>query len=169
MPLATVQSYLKQQLNGLNLPAGHGTLTAFIEPPTADDGAGANLYIWGSHGDEKRMTVPRAQHDDLGSGGNKEIKHRVDMWLVWFGSVEDPGVDNAFPSIIDAVMAVVRNLELLDAAQHAVDPVTGQTSNLLDVGENMSWEYAPVRAMEDQRYRRYDARITVEITEVFRA
>lgn len=169
MPLATVQSYLKTKLDGLNLPAGLGTLTAFIEPPISDDGAGANLYIWGSHGDEKRLTVPRAQPSNLASGGDKEIKHMADLWLIWFGSVEDPSVDNQFPSILDAVMAVLRNVALLDDAQYAVDPVTGQTSNLLNVGENMSWEYAPVKALEDQRYRRYDARISVEVIEIFRA
>jgi hypothetical protein len=58
---------------------------------------------------------------------------------------------------------------MLDVTQHAHDPINGQLSNLLNVGENMSWQQGPVRATADQRYLRYDAVITVEVIEIIQA
>jgi hypothetical protein len=95
--------------------------------------------------------------------------HDLDVWLVWFGSSEDPKVNQSFPVLIDVVMATLRNTPLLDQNSYLVDPVTGQESNLLDLGERMSHEYAPVRATADQRYLRFDARVTVSAEEWFRA
>lgn len=177
MPLATVQTYLKGQLDGLNLPLGMGNLTAVIQPPAdgenlTGDGSSAVAYIWSSAGDESRRnagTVPRAQHGNLASGGNKTLEHRCNIWLVWFGDQEASNVDVAFPGIIDFVMGVLRNVEMLDVTQHAHDPINGQLSNLLNVGENMSWEYGPVRATTQQRYLRYDALINVEVIEIIQA
>lgn len=171
MGIATVQSYLRGVLDGIPLPLGAGALDAVITPPNPDDDAGAKAtaYIWGSHGVESRLTVPRAQHGNLATGGDKQTAHNVDVWLIWFGQAPAPNVDSQFPSIVDAVLAVLRNVPMLDQTQHAVDPVTGQLSNLLNVGENMSWEYAPVRATADQRILRYDAQITVEVIEIFQA
>lgn len=171
MPLNTVQCRLKAILDGLPLPRDLGTINAFIAPPnpnteTRDPGC----YIWGSHGNESRMTVPRAQAGNLPSGGNKELVHQVDIWLIWFGDSAESDADTAFPTVIDAVMACLRNTELLDAvSMQAVDPITGQLSDLLNIGENMSWEYAPVRATADERYLRYDAQIVCEVVEVIQA
>lgn len=161
--------YLERQLNGLALPIGLGNLNAFVQPPPADDGSGANAYIWASGGDEKRLTVPRAQHGDLSTGGDKTLTHRPNVWLTWFGDQDSPQVGIQFPAIIDFVMGVLRNVEMLDVTQHAHDPITGQLSNLLNVGENMSWEYGPVRAVVDQRYLRYDAVLTLEVIEIIQA
>lgn len=81
----------------------------------------------------------------------------------------DPQADNQFPSIVDAVLACLRNVALRDQSEQVTDPVTGQVSDLLNIGENMSWEYAPVRALVDQRYLRYDARVTLDTEEWFQA
>lgn len=170
MPLVTVMNYLQQQIDGLNLPLSIGRLTAYIQPaPGADDGSGANAYVWGANLDEARETVPRAAHGNLASGGNKELTHRVNIWLVWFTDPDDPNINLGFPAIVDAVMAVYRNVEMLDQTQHAIDPITGQESNLLNVGEKMSAEYAPVRAVADQRLLRFDAMVEVEVIEVIQA
>jgi hypothetical protein len=171
MPINTVQSRLKSILDGLALPQNFGILQAYISPPNPNvDSYDPAAYIWGSHGNESRMTVPRAQPGNLASGGNKELIHQVSIWLVWFGKATGPTVDVAFPAIVDAVLACLRNTELLDAVTiHAVDPVTGQLSDLLNIGENMSWDYAAVRAVADQRYFRYDAEITCEVIEIIQA
>jgi hypothetical protein len=169
VPLNSVQLYLRSVLDNVVLPLDQGPLTAYIQPPPQGDGTVPSLYIWGSRGDESRRTVPRAQPGQLDTGGHKVIVHDVDMWLVWLGPVEDERADILFPSMIDCIMAILRNVALLDQAQYATDPVTGQQSNLLDVGEQMSWEYAPVRAVADQRYQRYDARISVTVNEWFQA
>jgi hypothetical protein len=174
MPINTCQQYLKSVLNGLILPLGLGVIEAFITPPNPNIQAGANVcsaYIWGSHGDEKRKALPRATHGNLGSGGLKEILHNIDVWLIWFGYNidEDSDADNQFPSILDFVLGQLRNARLVDAANEARDPVTGQTSQLLAVGENMSYVYTPVRAIVDQRTFRFDAQITCDVVEEIRA
>lgn len=170
MPLVTVQHYLKGILNNTILPLNLGTLEAFITPPNPnDDTVRAAAYIWGSRAAERRESVPRAQHLNLSTGGWKIDTHSVDIWLTWFGAADSQYVDQEFPSIIDAVCMVLRNTPILDQTQFATDPVTGQRSNLLDVGENLSWEYGPVRATADQRYLRFDAQIVCEIEEYFQA
>jgi hypothetical protein len=169
MSINTVQWYLKGLLDQLPLPLTLGTLNAFIQPPNPGDGTQPGVYIWGSRGNEARKTVPRAQSGNLSTGGHKTLTHSVDAWIIWLGPAVDTQQDVLFPALIDKIMAVLRNTPILDGTQHAVDPVTGELSQLLNVGERMDWEYAPVRAVLDQRYLRYDARITIEIEEIIQA
>lgn len=156
-------------LDQLVLPLDLGTLTAYIAPPNPGEAAEPAIYIWGSTADERRDSIPRAAPGDLSTGGWKVITHRVSMWLIWFGPSDDTNADVLFPAALDAVCATLRNVPILDQTQHASDPVTGQVSDLLNVGEQLSWEYAPVRATADQRYLRYDAQITAVIQEWFQA
>jgi hypothetical protein len=170
VPIATVQTHLKQALAGFPLPLTLGRLSAFIQPPNPnDDGLEPCAYVWGSHGDESRETMPRAKPGDLSTGGDKKILHQVNVWLVWFGEVDDPNADVAFPAVIDAVCGLLRNTGLVDGTQYVRDPVTGQLSQLLAIGEHLSWEYGTVRAVADQRYLRYDAQITCEVEEIIQA
>jgi hypothetical protein len=169
MPLNTVQHYLKGVLDNVALPLDLGTLEAFIQPPNPNLDNAAGVYIWGSRGDEQRMTVPRAKPGDLSTGGEKGLTHSVDAWIIWLGPAVHPLQDVLFPAVVDTIMAVLRNTPILDGTQYCPDPVTGQLSQLLNVGERMSWEYAPVRAVADQRFLRYDARLTIEIEEIIQA
>jgi hypothetical protein len=169
MGINTVLNFALQTLNGMDLPLGLGPLTAQITPPNPGEAVTPQAYIWGSHGDEKRLTVPRAVYQNLASGGDKTLTHRLDIWLIVFLSTEDPGVDVQFPTVIDAVLAQMRNVEMSDGAFHARDPVTGVLSQLLNWGENMTYDWGPARAVSDQRYFRYDALINVETVEVIQA
>ena len=175
MPINTAMQYVYNALYQLPLPGDIGTLDDYITPYNPNDEAKPpGAYVWGSRGSETRGgnvgTVPRAAEGNLASGGNKRLDHSVDVWLVWFGpNATDPAADTAFPSILDAVMARLRNVSLVDASQHAVDPVTGQLSSLLAVGEDMTWEYGPVRATANQRALRYDALVTCAIVEAIQA
>ena len=171
MPINSVQLYVKGVLDGLVLPLEMGTLAAYIAPPNPGEGTDPSCYVWGSRGNESRSpgAFPRAQHGNLSTGGWKVLNHDLDMWLLWFGSSEDPQVDQQFPTVVDAVLATLRNLQLLDQQDVLVDPTTGQESNLLNFGERMDWEYAPVRATADQRMWRFDARITCSCEEWIRA
>lgn len=170
MPLNTVQLQLKSILDQMPLPAGWDPLEAFIAPPNPRDEARAPAaYIWGGHGDESRAAKPRAEYANLGSGGIKQIVHQVSIWLTAFDDSEQPEVDTNFPAIVDAVLAQLRNTPMTDGTQHAVDPILGTVSNLLNIGENMSWEYGAARAVADQRLLRLDAEINVEVYEYFQA
>src|SRR5262245_46331134 len=127
MPILTVETYLQGQLDGLVLPLGMASLLAYVLPPISDDdGSGAVAYVWGGAGDETRKhsagSVPRARHNDLSTGGNKTLTHRVSVWLTYFGDRESETIGWEFPAILDAVMARLRNVEMLDATQHAHDP-----------------------------------------------
>lgn len=169
MPLNTCMQYLFTQLNGLNLPLGLGQLEASIMPLPVNDSANAGAYIWGSHHDEVRNAVPRAQNGNLASGGLKKLSWQIDVWLLWFGQSDEPNVNLQFPSIVDFVCAILRNAPLVQAADHAMDPVTGQLSQLLDVGENLSSTMPPPRTTGDQGIWRYDAAITCDMIEMIQA
>lgn len=169
MPINTMQAYVRDQLDGTILPLGMGRLDAFISPPNPRDDPTPAAYVWGSHGAERRLTLPRAQFGDLTTGGDKELTHRLSVWLVWFVSTEDAQQDIRFPGVIDAVMARLRNAPLIDGDQHVYDPITGQASQIAKLGEDMSWEYGPVRATADQRYMRQDALLTVDIVEIIQS
>jgi len=169
MGINTVQGYLQGALNGMTLPLNLGTLAAYVLPPVPGDGGIPTAYIWGSRGVEDRLATPRAAHGAPTTGGTKELVHQVDVWLVWHGSTEHPQASLQFPAIVDAVLATLRNLPILDAQAHATDPATGALSQLMDCGESMGWEYGPAHATEDQRMLRFDAQITVTLHENIQA
>src|SRR5882762_1307621 len=132
MPISSVQQYVQGVLDGTVLPLEMGTITAYISPPNPGDGTDPACYVWGSRGAESRRALPRAQPGNLSTGAWKVLDHNLDIWLVWFGSSENPQIDQLFPSMVDKVMAVLRNTQLLDQQDVLVDPVTGQQSNLLN-------------------------------------
>lgn len=170
MPLVAVQTYLKGVLDGLVIPGTAGNLEAFISPPNPEFEATPKAYIWPSTSNENRQSMPRNTGVSSVPGGSawKELNHLVDVWLVWFSdeASDAQDLDSAFPAVIDAVAWQLRTVP--DPAV-LTDPMTGRESQLLDVGERMSFEFPPARATLDQRILRYDARIQLEIMEVFQA
>jgi hypothetical protein len=144
-----------------------GALTCYITPPDPGDLVAATGYIWPATGEEKRLTTPRAGGPNVTQPGWKQITHRVELFLAWVGSSDDPAADTNFPSVIDAVMAALRPSS--DEVQ-IVDPVTGVISSLLlGIGEEMSYQYAVVHSLADQSYLRYDAKLTINVTEYFQS
>jgi hypothetical protein len=166
MPLNSIQIYVKSLLDGVQLPLGLGTLSAFITPPDPGEGLDPMIYIWGSVAHEKRQSMPRHQPGQYSTGGFKWIDHTVDLWLVFCAYVDDNQVDSQFPVVIDAVMAILRDTQIQDKV---FDPVTGMQSTVEMIGETMTWDYAPVHSLEDQRMLRYTARLTVDVKELIQA
>jgi hypothetical protein len=166
MPLNTIQTYVKSIINGAELPLGLGVLQAFITPPDPGESLDPTIYIWGSVAHEKRQTMPRHQPGNYSSGGFKWIDHTLDLWLVFCAYADDNGVDSQFPAAIDAVMAILRDTQM---QVPVFDPVTGMKSTIEMIGESMTWDYAPVHSLEDQRMLRYTARITVDVKELIQA
>lgn len=167
MPIVTVQTWIKAQLDGLIVPgsANVGPLEAFITPPDPNEGPQPAAYIWPSDGHEKRQTMPR----NTGPGtpaGWKEVRPNIDVYLTWFNSADDPYADVAFPSVIDAIMQKLRTSP--DPAE-VVDPDSGLVCHLVGVGEEMSWQALSVTATRDQRMLRYDALILVPFLELIQA
>lgn len=172
MPLVSVQTYLKSVLNELIVPGtGGNTLECFITPPDPEYSPTPKAYVWASQGNETRESMPRnlgPSAAQLANAAWKEMHHQVDVFIVWFSdeSADSPDLDSAFPGIVDAVAWRLRTVP--DPAV-VKDPLTGRESQLLDVGERMSYDAPGVRATIDQRIDRYDARLQLEIMEVFKA
>lgn len=176
MGLASTVGYLQQLLDGLEWPFTNlvnppGNLQAFIMPPNPQVIASApSAYLWFNRGDEKRSgakygygTVPRAQYPG-GPSGTKAIEHTVPIYLVWDGgSPTDPVVNSLFPGMVDAVMATLR---VSEDPVVITDPWTGAQSQLVDVGENISY-LTSLRALEPQRLERLDALLELTVVEGF--
>lgn len=162
-----MQQYVKGLLDGTQLPLGMGTLTAVITPPDPGDGTDPMAYIWGSLGDEHRQSMPRHQPGNYSSGGFKKINHTIDVWLIFCAYADDEMVDSSFPAVIDSVCAVLRDTKM--PTDNIIDPVSGQSSNVLVIGEHITWDYAPVHSLADQRMLRYTARLAVDLEEKIQA
>lgn len=173
MPVNVVLQALKGILNGLVLPGGSGTLEAFISPPNPRAEAPPAIYIWASRGPESRQALPRNQTSTpvtapvtQAQAGWKELNHSVDAYLVWFGSADSPNADVNFPLAIDGVMDALRTGP---SPLYTSDPETGRQSDLVDIGERMTYQLIPPRAVANQRQLRYDCLITIQVLEIFQA
>ena len=170
MPINSVSTYLLGLVDGLPLPgpAGEtGQLAAFITPPDPGNLEVPSAYLWPVAGTETRLTTPRAGGPNVTEPGWKHIIHRVQLVLAFVGAGDDPDSDTTFPAVIDAVMARLRPSpdEVL-----ITDPVTGVISSLLlGIGEDMTYDFAVVHTLADQRYLRYDARLTITVNEYFQS
>lgn len=162
-----MQLYVKGLLDGLVLPLGQGNLQAFITPPNPGDSLDPVVYIWGSRGEERRRSMPRAQPGFFSTGAFKFITHHLDLWLVWCGYSDDEQSDSAFPAVMEAVMAALRNTQM--QVLNVIDEVTGATSDIAFIGEEIDYEYAPVQSLSAQQMLRYLARLSVKIVEKIQA
>lgn len=170
MPVASSLSYVKSLLQGLTPPGDTGmrsAVSAIITPPDPDQNPDAvpRIYIWPTKGDERRIAQPRNTGKNTPAGW-KEDKHRIDLFLVWNDDPNDPNADLNFPFFIDWVMDTLRTVP--NPAQYA-DPATGRVSNMVNLGEIMNYDYAPIRTLEAMAMRRYDARIQCTLWELFQA
>lgn len=172
MPINTTQVYINDLINGMAWPFTNvPPLQSQITPP--DPNVDANIpqaYVWPSRGRENRDprrggTIPRATSANSGSG-LKTQRHRLDIYLVWWGQDDDPDADTLFPGMVDTIMDKLRLSP--DTTPVLLDPWTNRESYLIDVGEEMDYEIT-IRAVVDQRYNRYDALISCVINEVFTA
>ncbi len=184
MSIAAVQSYIRSLLNGMPWPAGFQQLAVpvcYITPPNPNvQSAIPTLYVWPSRGRESRDTtrlragtVPRIAVPG-GPSGTKVVEHKMEAWLVWMNSSDDPDADNLVPGMTWAVQDVLRSAAyganglLAEDPAELTDPWTGEQSWLVDLGELQTYEIY-VRALEDQRFWRYDVAIELDVTEVIAA
>lgn len=168
MPIVSTMRFIQGLIDGTTPPGDTGIpgpLVALITPYDPDDSGEARAYIWPSTGTENRRAIPRNTGPNTPAGW-KNARHTVDVFLVWFDSDDDQNADTNFPALIDFVMDLLRTCN--DPAQ-VTDPDTGRISQQINIGEEMTYEYVPPMSMEDQRYLRYDAKITVHALEMFQS
>jgi hypothetical protein len=172
MPIASACQYIKSLLDGLPMP-GDSTpaMAAYITPPDPNEETQIpTAYVWPSEGDEDRDpnragSVPR----NTGPGtyaGNKGIEHSIAVYLVWFAADDQPDIDNQFPGMVDAVMAVFRTSD--DPAEVTDPYVPATVTTLIDVGEKMTYRIE-LRSLVNQAYNRYDALVELSVLEVITA
>ena len=174
MPIASTLAYVKQILDGQSVPGEGGLLEAFVAPPDPEITQGSpHAYVWTARGDEKRSSGPRSApprgmtpYTPAPPAGWKTQTHNLSIWVVWFDDNTDPQNDVSFPFVVDAVMNILRTTQMPIAI---TDPATGQQSQLVTLGRSMSYEYAPVRSTQSQRYQRFDAEVVAPTEEWIQA
>ena len=161
---------MKGLLQGLTPPGKtgiHGAIQALITPldPDVNPDGVPRVYVWPATGPESRRAQPR----NTGPGtlaGWKQFRHGLHIFLLWMDVPQDATADVNFPALIDYVMGVLRTSP--NPAQFT-DPETGGTSQMVNLGEDMSYEFVPPRTLEEQETRRYDAWIKCSLQELFQA
>jgi hypothetical protein len=174
MPLSSTLSYIRGIIDGQFVPGEAGPIEAFVNPPDPEITQGPpHVYVWTSRGNERRNSGPRSkppagasQYNPAGPAGWKLLNHDVEIWITWFLDNTDPQQDNSFPLVMDFVMNILRTAEM---PMTMIDPATGYSTQLIDLGKNMSYEYAPLRSTASQRYHRYDGTITAPVEEWLQA
>lgn len=172
VPIVTVQSFLLNILDGLELPYGMPAAEAFITPPDPRIKARVPaIYIWPSNSEESRSgelggTVPR--NSGFGTpSGTKGFLHQVDIYVTWTGAMNrGRQTDPIFPGIVDAVTAALRYCTPNPA--YLTDPNTGLTSTVYNVGE-MQRTQLGLEDLADERLIRYDALVMCSVWEIINA
>lgn len=161
MPLNSVQQYVKGLFDGLVIPgtAPQQTLAAYITPPTVEPLDGPKAFVWGGRARGRRQTMPRGP-------GFKEVPWVVDVYLVYETTPDDPALDEAFPLVIDAVLAKAWTTTM---PLEITDSVTNVTSQIQAIGEEWELEYPPERLPSTLRMVYYSARIGLDVLEVVQA
>lgn len=159
MGLNSVQWHVKGLLNGLEIPGQQQALTAYITPPPVEPLNGPRAYIWGTTMRGRRQTMPR------GPGFTKRT-WAVDVFLTYLSAANDPLVDQAFPLLMDAVLAA---LEAATMPTFITDPTTGEQTQLLSIAEVYDHEYPPERATATQRLLLFGSRLGFDIEEARQA
>lgn len=136
--LNSLQNYLQGILDGVTTPQT-APIQAFIMPPQIADAAGGPIaYVWGARLTAVRQTAPRI------FGQQK---------LVWDATVsvtqafiqDDENIETAFPLVIDQIMATLMTTPLQnDSKVWLDDPITGNQTQLLSIGEHFSLDYESV-------------------------
>lgn len=175
MPIMSTLSHVQSLLNGVSVSGNGGTvIEAFINPPDPEtEQRNPHAYVWAARGPEKRNSGSRspapagfAQHTPLAPAGWKILQHTVEVYLTWFDENIDPQIDSTFPLIIDLAMNVLRCCKM---PMDIIDPATGISCQLINLGEQLSYEYVPVRSTASQRLQRQDALITAPVEEWIQA
>jgi hypothetical protein len=167
MGINAVMGYVKSVLDGLEIPGEVGPLACFIVPPDPDvnENGTPRASVWSADGDVSRLSGPRQLPDEPGTAGWKDQWHNLAIFLWYPMSDEEPDEDSAFPGVVDAVMyalATVPNPAII------TDPLTGVQTQLVGLGESMTWLMPPPMALAAQRWEKWACQITGRTLEQIR-
>jgi hypothetical protein len=159
VPLNSVQLYVRDLLDDLQIPGLTVALQAYVTPPVVEDLDRPKAYVMASRGRVKRQTAPRG-------AGFKWLDWTVDVYVTYETVPDSDTVDQEMPLIIDAIATKLWTTVMPLKIE---DPTTGQSSQLLQVGEEFDIEYPPERTPATLRMLYYTARIGFSIYEAVQA
>lgn len=165
MPLASVQLYVKNLIDGIPVLGAGVNIEAFVTPPVLDNLDGPKAYIQGGRVRVGRQTMPRIK-------GFKHLAWVVDVYLSYLTNPDSTTVDQEFAQIIDTVMADLWTTTipvLIDQNGVVCEQGTPNCSQILNTGENLELEYPPERVPASLRMLYYTARLGVDVYEAVQA
>lgn len=162
MSINAVQHQIVVFLTGLPSKGYPTPIAAQVALPTGTNAkmARPEVYVWGGAATESRIAIPRGQ-------GWKQDLITVSVWLFGVEQANDPDRAWKFPVLIQTVRKALAGASPMPI--QITDPQTGEVSTMLDLGEEMSWEYDIDRALADQRLVRNICRLDVSLREEFNA
>jgi|HubBroStandDraft_2_1064218.scaffolds.fasta_scaffold02945_8 hypothetical protein len=171
MGVMTTLGFVRDLLDGQNIPGPAGRMEAFIAPPDPEtDNNNPHAYVWLARGSGRRKSGPRSpapanltQNVPSSPAGWKIHTHNIGIWLTWFDENLSGGqADSTFPTVLDWTIMM---LETCHMPFSTTDPMTGLQCQLINLGQNFDYEYVPVRSTASQRYQRQDAMISTPTEE----
>ncbi|MGH9121070.1 MAG: hypothetical protein ACRDYC_03865 [Acidimicrobiales bacterium] len=162
MTILAVQNYVQGCVDGLIVPGYPEPLKAFVKAPTPGTATLAQpmAFVWGGMGSQSRTTLPRGP-------GWKGTDHTVSIWIYGLELANlDPPV-SYFPSVLQTIVRALSTAKPMPA--QLIDTQTGDPSYLMNLGENITWEYDVDRTMADQRIVRNLCHMEAAALEEFNA
>lgn len=168
MPLLSVQTYVKNLIDGLIINDGIPALTAYITPPTVEDLDGPRAYVWGARQKVHRQSMPRTAPNNASTAGFKFFDYTVDIYLVYLTNPDVASNDTDFPLIIDTVLSQLWNTTMpvfIDASGNVVPSGGVGISQILNIGEEWDLDYPPEKTPATLRMLYYTCRIGMMVQE----
>jgi hypothetical protein len=151
-----VTDYVVTLLDG-QVYGGFQAVRAMAElPAVAQAGVAPGVYVWPSEGEEERYAAPRGT-------GLKRVTHRVTIYAL---VMMMPTGTLSFRDLIQGIVGTLRSTTM---PVSVTDAVTGETSDIVLIGERMRYEVYPPEALKTQRLQGYSGVIDAEIVEMVKA
>lgn len=158
--------------------AGLAPPNCYVQPPNPNvQSEIPTIYVWMQRDRESRDTdklktgtIPRIEFPG-GPSGTKAVDYTIPIWIVWMMDISDPDIQNLFPGMIWAVRSVLRgatygaNGSISATPVELADPWTGESSYLIDLGEEMQTENYERSLSPEGSLLRFDAVIDCSVSE----
>lgn len=160
MSILACQDYVANVIQGLVGAYGNEPLQAWVDPPSGGIASAETpqAYVQAASGEGKRQTMG-------GLTGYYLDVHQVYVFLEWMMPPNTQDGNLAFTNLIDSTISAIR--ESYTGAVLITDPATQQESQLLVIGDRLTYKYVPPRNLGEsgEEWFDYTALITFEVQE----
>lgn len=153
----SVKTYIQSQLDGLTVATVAQPLVCFTELSAIYIPAQPTVWLWSRLTNEKREAGNRGT-------GYKRVDYQLSLVLLWDIDQAQPGMDvSQFEDLVWLVRNALRTMTVQKALS---DSITGESSTLMNIGENIRVTKEPPNVLEDQALIRYAAEIRCDAYEL---